>query len=109
MSGASVVDLLSFTQNSMQTCHLIVPSVADNMKHEVKKVRVHSAVSCVILMQCSQRSVMCHTDAVFTVQCRVILMQCSQRSVMCHTDAVLFWLGGHFVEAEVGGGPHLLK
>jgi hypothetical protein len=21
----------------------------------------------------------------------------------------LFWLGGHFVEAEVGGGPHLLK
>jgi hypothetical protein len=21
----------------------------------------------------------------------------------------LFWLGGHFVEEEVGGGPHLLK
>jgi hypothetical protein len=21
----------------------------------------------------------------------------------------LFWLGGHFVEAEVGGGPLLLK
>jgi hypothetical protein len=21
----------------------------------------------------------------------------------------LFWLGGHFVEAEVGGWPHLLK
>jgi hypothetical protein len=31
------------------------------------------------------------------------------RTVLYIRGGQLFWLGGHFVEAEVGGGPHILK
>jgi hypothetical protein len=37
ISSVSVEDLLSFTHNLMLTHCLILPSIADKMKHEVKK------------------------------------------------------------------------
>jgi hypothetical protein len=37
ISRVLVADLLSFTQNLMQTHCLILPSIADRMKHEVEK------------------------------------------------------------------------
>jgi hypothetical protein len=40
ISSVSVADLLSFTQNLMQTLCLILPSIADKMKHEVEKALV---------------------------------------------------------------------
>jgi hypothetical protein len=40
ISRVSVADLPSFTQNLMETCCLILPSIADKMKHEAKKALV---------------------------------------------------------------------
>jgi hypothetical protein len=37
ISKVSVADLPSFTQNMKQTRCLILPSIADRMKHEVEK------------------------------------------------------------------------
>jgi hypothetical protein len=37
ISAVAVADLLSFTQNLIQTRCLILPSIADKMKHEVEK------------------------------------------------------------------------
>jgi hypothetical protein len=37
ISRVSVADLPSFTQNLMCTCCLILPSIADKMKHKDKK------------------------------------------------------------------------
>jgi hypothetical protein len=37
ISRVLVADLPSFTQNLMQTCYLIVPSIAGKTIHEVKK------------------------------------------------------------------------
>jgi phosphopantetheinyl transferase (holo-ACP synthase) len=37
ISSVSVADLQSFAQNLMQTHCSILPSIADKMKHEVKK------------------------------------------------------------------------
>jgi hypothetical protein len=40
LSRVSVADLLSFTQNSLQTHCLILPSIADKTKHEVTNTLV---------------------------------------------------------------------
>jgi hypothetical protein len=40
ISEVSVVDLLSFTQNLMQTSCSILPSITDKMKHKVEKALV---------------------------------------------------------------------
>jgi hypothetical protein len=40
ISGVSVADLLSFAQNLIQSCCSILPSIADEMKHEVEKALV---------------------------------------------------------------------
>jgi hypothetical protein len=40
ISRISVADLPSFTRNLMQTCCLILPSIADKTKHKVKKALV---------------------------------------------------------------------
>jgi hypothetical protein len=40
ISRVSVADLSSVTQNLMQTCCLILPSIADKTKHEVEKAPV---------------------------------------------------------------------
>jgi hypothetical protein len=37
ISRVLVVDLLSSTQNLMQTCYLILPSITDKWNHEVEK------------------------------------------------------------------------
>jgi hypothetical protein len=57
ISGVSVADLVSFMQNLMQAHCSILPSIADKIKHEVKKITcvktmcAHSAVSHGKLMQ----------------------------------------------------------
>jgi hypothetical protein len=40
ISWVSIVDMLSYTQNFMQTHCLILPSITDKMKHEVEKTLV---------------------------------------------------------------------
>jgi hypothetical protein len=40
ISRVPVADLLSFTENLMQTCCFILPSVADKTKHELEKALV---------------------------------------------------------------------